>query len=55
MVREEVAASVRGVLRRLYAWSPYTRAAAGDYIPEYTAIEDSIRTLLNDVIIRTPE
>lgn len=55
MVREEVADSVRGVLRRLYAWSPYTRAAAGDYIPEYTAIEDSIRTLLNDVIIRTPE
>ena len=55
MVREEVSDSVQSVLRRLYAWSPYTRAAAGDFIPEYTAIEDSIRTLLNDVIIRTPE
>ncbi len=55
MVREEVSDSVQTVLRRLYAWSPYTRAAAGDFIPEYTAIEDSIRTLLNDVIIRTPE
>ena len=54
MVREEVADSVQGVLRRLYAWSPYTRAAAGDFIPQYTHIEDSIRTLLNDVIIRTP-
>ncbi len=45
---------MQGVLRRLYAWSVYTRAAAGDFIPEYTLIEDSIRTLLNDVIIRTP-
>ena len=54
MVREEIADSVQGVLRRLYAWSPYTRAAAGDFTPEYTHIEDSIRTLLNDVIIRTP-
>ena len=44
--------SVRQVLRRRYPESPYTRAAAGDFRPEYTTIEDSIRTLLTREILR---
>jgi hypothetical protein len=52
MLREEIADSVQRVLQRQYATSLYTRAAAGDFPPEYSAIEDSIRTLLNDVVLR---
>ena len=52
MLREEIADSVQRVLQRQYATSLYTRAAGGDFPPEYSAIEDSILTLLNDVVLR---
>jgi hypothetical protein len=55
MLREEIADSVADVLRRRYPASPYVRAAAGDYPPEYTALEDSIRTLLDTVVSRSRE
>jgi len=54
-LREEIADSVRAVLSRRYPASPYVRAAAGNYPPEYAALEDSIRTLLDNVISRSRE
>ena len=47
--------SVQLVLRRRYPDSPYTHAFAGDFRPEYTTIEDSIRTLLTREILRARE
>ena len=52
-LRGEISDSIGRVLERDYASSPYTRAAAGDYPAEYMAIEDSIRTLLDDVVLRS--
>jgi hypothetical protein len=52
-LRPEIADSVGRVLSRQYAASPYVRAVAGDYPPEYTAVEDSIRTLMNNVVLRS--
>jgi tetratricopeptide (TPR) repeat protein len=52
-LRPEIADSVGQVLTRQYASSPYVGAAAGDYPPEYTAVEDSIRTLMNNVVLRS--
>ena len=52
MLRQEIADSVQRVLQSQYATSLYTRAAGGDFPPEYSAIEDSILALLNDVVLR---
>jgi hypothetical protein len=54
-VRPALRDSVQQVLRRRYPDSPYTRAFAGDFRPEYTVIEDSLRTLLTRDILRARE
>jgi predicted negative regulator of RcsB-dependent stress response len=53
--RPALSDSVLRVLRRRYPDSPYTRAFAGDFRPEYSRIEDSLRTLLTREILRARE
>ena len=48
----EVADSLRRIVRAEYPHSAYTKAAAGEFSREYTAIEDSIHRLLASEIIR---
>ena len=52
MLRREIAGAVQRVWQSQEATSLYTRAAGGDVPPEYSAIEDSILALLNDVVLR---
>ncbi len=46
-LRPEASDSVLAVLKERYPESPYTRAVLGHPAPEYAAVEDSIRHLLD--------
>lgn len=53
-LRRDVRDSVHTVLRNAYGDSPYTRAAGGPLSADLAAIEDSIRTLMDQWIGRSP-
>ncbi len=51
-LRLDTADSLRAIVRNEYPTSPYTLAASGEFSAAYTAVEDSLRTLLVREIIR---